>query len=422
MKTLPRDPRAQRQRRLHQRASRATIASPRPRPFCAARRSRVAVRDLIELLEHAVALGLADADAGVPDLHQQTSAARRGSSPAPSRPRCSGSRSTPGCGRCARRGADPRWTDMAAAAQPQRQPLLERGRLEVQADLAQNLAHLEMSAGRTSTPPLSIRVMSSSSENRPSSASTDSLTLLTSCATSGSWVRCRSASANRPIACSGWRRSWLAAAKNCVFARLAISASCRAASASGLLGAQLLGQHLGAQLQGDDAVERGAVVAAEDDDHRHRHRHQRGGCQPSSTCLTATAAIAGPNTSVTKTTKRRELRRQDRHAGDAEGVDDEHQGDLLRPAAVADRTATRPRPRARRRPARRPASCAAAPAGASRCVGSRRAIAQGQAEPDQPDHREQRGPAEQQRPRHAAGEDEDDQHRADQVAGERRCD
>ena len=44
--------------------------------------------------------------------------------------------------------------------------------------------------GCTSTPPLSMRVMSSSSENRPSSASTDSLMLLTSCATSGSWARC----------------------------------------------------------------------------------------------------------------------------------------------------------------------------------------------------------------------------------------
>ena len=117
--------------------------------------------------------------------------------------------------------------------------------------------------GLTSTPPLSIRVMSSSSENRPSSASTDSLMLLTSCATSGSWVRWRSASANRPIACSGWRRSWLAAVKNWVLARLATSASLPRRVGDRLLGAQLLGQHLGAQLQGDDAVERGAVVAAE---------------------------------------------------------------------------------------------------------------------------------------------------------------
>jgi hypothetical protein len=54
--------------------------------------------------------------------------------------------------------------------------------------------------------------------------------LFTSEATSGSWVRWRSASANSPIACSGWRRSWLAAAKNCVFARLAGSAARRACS------------------------------------------------------------------------------------------------------------------------------------------------------------------------------------------------
>ena len=94
------------------------------------------------------------------------------------------------------------------------------------------MSPIEKLCGLTSTPPLSIRVMSSSSENRPSSASTDSLMLLTSCATSGSWVRWRSASANRPIACSGWRRSWLAAVKNWVLARLAISASWRAASAT----------------------------------------------------------------------------------------------------------------------------------------------------------------------------------------------
>ena len=56
--------------------------------------------------------------------------------------------------------------------------------------------------------------------------------LLTRFATSGSWVRWRSASANKPMACSGWRRSWLAAVKNCVFARLATSASRRAASAA----------------------------------------------------------------------------------------------------------------------------------------------------------------------------------------------
>jgi len=34
-----------------------------------------------------------------------------------------------------------------------------------------------------------------------------------------------------PMACSGWRRSWLAAAKNCVFERVAFSASRRASSA-----------------------------------------------------------------------------------------------------------------------------------------------------------------------------------------------
>ena len=37
-----------------------------------------------------------------------------------------------------------------------------------------------------------------------------------------------SAAAKRPIACSGWRRSWLAAARNWLFARFAVSAAARA--------------------------------------------------------------------------------------------------------------------------------------------------------------------------------------------------
>ena len=124
-------------------------------------------------------------------------------------------------------------------------------------------------AGFTSTPPVSMRVMSSSSENRPSSASTDSLMLFTSGATSGSWVRWRSASANRPIACSGWRKSWLAAAKNCVFARLAISAARRAASASCFSARNCASNSLGLQFQLDDLGQRLPVVAAQhsgDDD------------------------------------------------------------------------------------------------------------------------------------------------------------
>src|SRR6516225_2983628 len=90
--------------------------------------------------------------------------------------------------------------------------------------------------------------MSSSSENRPSSASTELLMLLTRCATSASVpMRWRSASANRPSACSGWRRSWLAA---------------------GLVGRDLLDLELREQLQaallqGDDARERALVAAAQ---------------------------------------------------------------------------------------------------------------------------------------------------------------
>ena len=35
-----------------------------------------------------------------------------------------------------------------------------------------------------------------------------------------------------PMACSGWRRSWLAPAKNCVLERVAASAALRAVSAA----------------------------------------------------------------------------------------------------------------------------------------------------------------------------------------------
>ena len=161
----------------------------------------------------------------------------------------------PGCARCARPAAGRRARRAcrreSAAPGPSRTPSARSA-----GAACGRCRRSRSSAGCTSTPPLSMRVMSSSSENRPSSASTDSLMLLTSCATSGSWVRWRSASANRPIACSGWRRSWLAAVKNWVLARLATSASLARRVGDRLLGAQLLGQRLGAQLQGDDAVER----------------------------------------------------------------------------------------------------------------------------------------------------------------------
>ena len=66
---------------------------------------------------------------------------------------------------------------------------------------------------------------------------------------SSSWLRRRSASANRPMACSGWRRSWLAAAKNWVLARLATSASLARRVGRRLLGAQLRQQLVGAHLE-----------------------------------------------------------------------------------------------------------------------------------------------------------------------------
>src|ERR1700741_1377128 len=106
--------------------------------------------------------------------------------------------------------------------------------------------------------------MSSNSENRPSSASTELLMLLTRCATSASVpIRWRSASANRPSACSGWRRSWLAAGEEWV-----LGAVGRLGLAACLVGGHLLHLQLREQLQAallerDDARERALVAAAQ---------------------------------------------------------------------------------------------------------------------------------------------------------------
>jgi hypothetical protein len=80
------------------------------------------------------------------------------------------------------------------------------------------------------------------------------------------------ASANRPMACSGWRRSWLAAAKNCVLARLAASAARRPSSATAISRRRRDGQFVGAALARDGLAQRAAVGA------RHQHgdaEHQR---------------------------------------------------------------------------------------------------------------------------------------------------
>ena len=210
-------------------ASRLTMASPRPRPLRWCASQRALALHLVELVEDARQAGLGDADAAVPDLQQQLLPPR------------------------ARAAADQHAAVVGVAdgvADQVAQDALEQHRVGVRDMAARrgsdsirpfskavgskcsrsraNSSRMRTGAGLTSTPPVSMRVMSSSSPNSPSSASTDSLMLFTSDATSGSWLRWRSASANSPIACSGWRRSWLAAAKNCVFARLAASAARRA--------------------------------------------------------------------------------------------------------------------------------------------------------------------------------------------------
>ena len=215
-------------------ASRWTIASPRPSPLRWWACSAVALR-LVELFPDLRQVGLGDADAAVPDLQQQPVAAAAGADQhaavvgvadrvADQVAQHPFEQHRVGMRRC-RRGT--------SASGP-----FEGRRLEVQSQLA-NSSRQEDRRGDDIDTPVSMRVMSSSSAKRPSSASTEPLMLATSDAASPSCVRWRSASANRPIACSGWRRSWLAAAKNCVLARLAASAARPRGLGGGLLHPQL---------------------------------------------------------------------------------------------------------------------------------------------------------------------------------------
>ena len=72
--------------------------------------------------------------------------------------------------------------------------------------------------------PASSREMSSSATNRLSSASTEPSRCCTRRLASSSMLRPRRAPTNMPSACTGWRRSWLAAARKRDLATLACSA------------------------------------------------------------------------------------------------------------------------------------------------------------------------------------------------------
>ena len=265
-----------------------------------------------------------------------------------------------------------------------------------------------------------MRVMSSSSENRPSSASTDSLMLLTSCATSGSWMRWRSASANRPIACSGWRRSWLAAVKNCVFARFATSASWRAASATVFSARNWAASRSVRSFRRDRrAVERLAVVAAEQHGHRHRHRHHHRELPVERALAQGDAGDRRHEDEQHEQDEEAELRRQDRHAGDAEGVDDEDQRELVRAAERPEEPGRGAPERARGEHAGLPGAQPVLQAGDGGGLVAREA--HGQPGAHQPDDGERHAPDDAQQARRDVGEDELDDDRADRVAGERRA-
>jgi hypothetical protein len=79
--------------------------------------------------------------------------------------------------------------------------------------------------GRASTMPASSREISRIELNRPPSASTEPLICPTSRRPSLLIGWPASASTNISIACTGWRRSWLAAARKRDFATLAASAT-----------------------------------------------------------------------------------------------------------------------------------------------------------------------------------------------------
>jgi hypothetical protein len=141
--------------------------------------------------------------------------------------------------------------DAMPAAKGQRQALLERHRLEVQAQPGEQVLQAHRTGLHVHAAGVDARDVEQFAEQALEGvdALVDAVHQRRHFHVAGLWPRWRSASANRPIACSGWRRSWLAAAKNCVLARLAASAGAARLVGGRLLAPQLRGQVLAVLLQ-----------------------------------------------------------------------------------------------------------------------------------------------------------------------------
>ncbi len=109
-----------------------------------------------------------------------------------------------------------------------------------------------------------------------------------------------SAAANSPIACSGWRRSWLAAARNWLFARLAVSAAARADSARLSLRFEFVDQVDVLVAHGERVREHVVQLVAEaKHEYEHDQKHERGE-QMHLVALEATRAISGTSAASAK--------------------------------------------------------------------------------------------------------------------------
>ena len=214
------------------------------------------------------------------------------------------------------------------------------------------------SRGSGLTAPASSLEMSSSALNRPSSASTDALMLCTTSRTRGRRPGRRARAANRPSACSGWRRSWLAAAKNWVLARFAISASLRAASAVDpraleleVLLRQPVGERLVLEAVAQRLHQRAVVVASERQDRGRRHRGDEREDEMAGVALDQVAHHDRQQRGHDEPVERRQVR-ADQHDRCGDHPEQEHdQERLVRRASPARTAGSSPRPTGSRRSA-----------------------------------------------------------------------
>ena len=185
-----------------------------------------------------------------------------------------------------------------------------------------------------------------------------------------------------------------------------------------LLGPQLHGEAFGPKLQADDAFERLGVVATEEERHRHRDRHHERDLPAECRVVQRDSRDRRREHEEHEEHEEAVLRREDRHAGNAEGIDDDHEGELVQAAAE------RPEKPRRRAPERAAGEHADVPGAQARgqtgdglWLGAHEA--QGEPEAREPDEREGSAPDRAHRQRRDAGVDELDDDRADRMAGER---